>query len=46
MMTFIDDPAFHRPGLRTTTWLNTGLGNDTVIVTLTDGRVTSDEARN
>ncbi|MGB7961606.1 MAG: calcium-binding protein [Propionicimonas sp.] len=31
------DGTFHRPALRTTTWLNTGLGNDAVTVTLTDG---------
>ncbi|MFN8136916.1 MAG: calcium-binding protein [Propionicimonas sp.] len=31
------DGAFRRDGVRTTTWLSTGLGDDTVVATLTDG---------
>ncbi|MDA8435365.1 MAG: hypothetical protein M0Z98_05210, partial [Actinomycetales bacterium] len=36
--TFVVDGTHNRAGLRTTTWLNTGLGNDDVTVNLTNGQ--------
>ncbi len=36
--TFVVDGTHRRAGVRTTTWLNTGLGNDTLTVNLTNGQ--------